>query len=201
MNWNTFILQLFQSAAPYLKKRGDLMHTKVAHQYALVLMNKEGGSKKIVEPAVILHDVGWSSLSTLQIRAAFGVRACGKNADKLNRIHEIKGAVIARHILDNLEYDTQLTKKIVAIIEQHDSGTTASCTEEQIVKDADKLWRFSQKGFWKETQRQGIEPKELYQYLLARYSGWFYTSAALKIAEEEVKNRIHETKQKIKNAK
>jgi len=195
MNWFTFIKQLFQSAEPYLKKRGDFLHTQVAHQYALTLLRQEGGKKKIVEPAIILHDVGWSALRSRQIQVAYGVKSRGKDADQLNRIHELKGAVIAQQILRSLEYDPQIIDKIVSIIKQHDSGITASDMEEQIVKDADKLWRFSQKGFWKEIERQGLEPTELYQYLLTHSSEWFFTDTALRIAEKEIKNRIAETKQ------
>ena len=52
-----------------------------------------------MEPAVILHDVGWSKLTPEQIKIAFGVRAGGEEADRLNRIHEVEGAVIAGQIV------------------------------------------------------------------------------------------------------
>jgi len=189
MNWSIFIRQLFQFAKPYLKKRGDFIHTQVAHQYALILMKQEGGNKKIIEPAIILHDVGWSSLDFTQIKAAYGVRSGGKEADRLNRIHEREGAVIAQQILRSLKYAPQFTDEIISIIQRHDSGINAHSPEEQIVKDADKLWRFSKKGFWKEVERQELEPAELYQYLLKRYPEWFFTDAALIIAKKEIKNR------------
>jgi HD superfamily phosphodiesterase len=199
MNWSTFIQQIFQSAEPYLKKRDDFLHTQVAHQYALLLIKQEGGNKKIIEPAIILHDVGWSSLDPIQIRAAYGVKSGGKKADRLNRIHEREGAVIAMQILQSLKYDLQFTDKIISIIQRHDSGITAPHPEEQIVKDADKLWRFSKTGFWKEVERQKLEPAELYQYLLTRYPEWFFTDTALMIAKKEIKNRGVETMQSAKH--
>jgi hypothetical protein len=73
----------------------------VSHQYALRLVAAEGGEAGIVEPAVILHDVGWSQLEPEQIRVAFGVRTGGEEAERLNRIHEREGAVIARRILQS----------------------------------------------------------------------------------------------------
>ncbi|MCD4720544.1 MAG: HD domain-containing protein [Desulfobacula sp.] len=193
MNWSKFIQRVFQSAEPYLKKRGDILHTQVAHQYTLVLMKQEGGDKKIVEPAIILHDVGWSSLDPIQIQAAYGVRSGGKEADRLNRIHEREGAVIALQILQSLKYAPQFTDEIISIIQRHDSGITARSIEEQVVKDADKLWRFSKIGFWEEIERQELEPAELYQYLLTRYPEWFFTDTALIIAGKEIKKRGVET--------
>ncbi len=78
MDWNEFTRGLFRLAEPYLKIRGDLPHAQVSHRYALRLLEEEGGESRIVEPAVILHDVGWSELEPEQIKIAFGVRAGGR---------------------------------------------------------------------------------------------------------------------------
>ncbi len=103
MDREDFIRTLFRLAEPYLKVRGDLPHARVSHQYALRLLEQEGGEPGIVEPAIILHDVGWSQLTPEQIRIAFGVRAGGEEAERLNRIHELEGAAIARRLLRILE--------------------------------------------------------------------------------------------------
>ena len=192
MDWNEFIRELFRLAAPYLKQRGDLPHAQVSHRYALRLLEAEGGESSIVEPAVILHDVGWSHLTPLQIRIAFGVRAGGEEAERLNRIHELEGTAIARQVLQSLNYNPQWIERIAFLIERHDSGDQADSLEEKLVKDADKLWRFSPFGFWNEIERQGLDQNELYQFLLARYRGWFFTQTAVKMAEEELQSRGQE---------
>ena len=189
MKWTVFTKELFILAGPYLEARGDLLHTRIAHQYSLFLMEKEGGDRRIVEPAVILHDVGWSELKPHEIKVAYGVRAAGENAARLNRIHEVKGAVIARRILEEVSYDSHLIEKITAIIEQHDSGMQIRSLEEALVKDSDKLWRVSQVGFWEEGRRQGVEPVERYKFLMERYKKWFFTKSALAEAEEELEKR------------
>jgi hypothetical protein len=191
-DWSRFIKDLFQIAAPYLNARGDVIHSRVSHGYALILMQHEGGDKKIVEPAIILHDVGWSTLNPQQIEAAYGVRAEGDEAERLNRKHELEGASIARQTLQALDYDQGLIDKIALIIQRHDSGSQADCLEEALVKDADKLWRFSETGFWDEIKRQGLGRRELHQYLSERYQGWFYTPSALSLAEEELEERAKE---------
>ena len=192
MDWNEFIRELFRLAAPYLKQRGDLPHAQVSYRYALRLLEAEGGESSIVEPAVILHDVGWSHLTPLQIRIAFGVRAGGEEAERLNRIHELEGAAIARQVLQSLNYNPQWIERISFLIERHDSGDQADSLEEKLLKDADKLWRFSPFGFWNEIERQGLDRNELDQFLSARYRGWFFTQTALKLAEEELRSRSQE---------
>jgi len=169
--------------------RGDLPHARVSHQYALRLLEEEGGEPGIVEPAVILHDVGWSQLTPEQIQIAFGVRAGGEEAERLNRIHEREGAAIARRILLSLGYFPSWIKQIALLIERHDSGKETDSLEEELLKDADKLWRFSPFGFWNEIERQGLGQRELYQYLSDRYGRWFFTRTAVKLAEEELRER------------
>ena len=192
MEWSQIITQLFRMAEPYLAVRGDVPHAQVSHTYAKNLIEHEGGNKKIIEPAIILHDVGWSCLEPQQIAAAFGVRVSGKEAARLNRIHELEGAAIARQILESVRFDPDLIDKIGVIIQRHDSGTKADSLEEKIVKDSDKLWRLSKTGFWNEKERQGLDPKEFYIYLTERYKSWLYTQTALRRAEEELKARLKE---------
>ena len=190
--WSRFIRIVFRKAAPYLAARDDLFHVQVSHMYSLILMKHEGGNGKIVEPAIILHDVGWSRLKPQEIEAAYGVRSEGEEADRLNRIHESEGAFIAREILESVNYNPHLTDKIASIIQRHDSGHQVDSLEEGLVKDADKLWRFSKIGFWKETERQGLSPKELHHYLSEHYESWFFTRTALDLAAQELKKRNRE---------
>jgi HD superfamily phosphodiesterase len=192
MDRSAFIADLFRLAEPYLAVRNDLPHARVSHQYALRLLAEEGGEPGIVEPAVILHDVGWSQLAPEQIRVAFGVRAGGEEAERLNRIHEREGAVIARRILRSLAYPPLWTERIAALVERHDSGDQADSLEEKILKDADKLWRFSAEGYWKEISRQGLERDELYRYLSVRYRAWFFTATAVRLAEAALEERQKE---------
>jgi hypothetical protein len=189
MKWTELINELFILAEPFLEARGDLLHTRIAHQYSLYLMEKEGGDKRVVEPAVILHDVGWSELKPHEIKVAYGVRAAGENAARLNRIHEMKGAVIARRILEEVGYEPEFIEQITAIIEQHDSGKRIRTLEEGLVKDSDKLWRVSKVGFWAEGKRQDVAPEERYRFLMERYKAWFFTKSALAEAEKELENR------------
>lgn len=191
--WSGFIRRLFQEAEPYLAIRGDMAHIRVSHDYALILIRQEGGDKGIVEPAVILHDVGWSALDPQLIKSAYGIRIEGTaEAKKINRIHEIEGAVIAKDILLSLSYASHLVDRIMTIIERHDSGNHAASVEEQLVKDADRLWRYSEVGFWAEVERQGVSSRTYHQRMIARREEWFFTKTALRMAKQEIKKRGNE---------
>jgi HD superfamily phosphodiesterase len=192
MNWQRFIRELFGLAEPYLKARDDVLHTRVAHKFALDLLEKEAGDKKIVEPAVILHDVGWSQLKPEEIKVAFGVHAKGEKAKKLNRIHEVEGARIAREILTKLGYDRPSTDKIARIIERHDSGKNPQTIEEQLVKDADRLWRFSRIGYDHEMKRQNTTHEVRYHFLTRNMGNWFFTKTAKELAVAELQERVKE---------
>ena len=187
------IQNLFQQAEPYLKMRNDSIHTRVAHDYALLLLEKEGGDRNIVEPAIILHDVGWSALKQDDITQAYGVRATGAKARELNRIHEIQGAGIAAEILAKLGYDTVTICKIVKIIERHDSGKNPDTTEGKLVKDADKLWRFSKIGYPYELQRQATTHAARHAFLSKKINNWFFTRTAKALAEKELQARDKES--------
>jgi HD superfamily phosphodiesterase len=192
MSWQQFIQELFRLAEPYLNVRDDLLHTRVAHQYALELLEKEAGDKKIVEPAVILHDVGWSRLKSEEIKVAFGVNAKGEKGKQLNRIHEVEGAGIAREILMKLGYDRQSTDEIVRIIERHDSGKNPQTSEEKLVKDADRLWRVSRIGYYYEMERQNTTHEVRYRFLTRNMGKWFFTKTARELANRELQERVKE---------
>ncbi|MCF8061563.1 MAG: HD domain-containing protein [Deltaproteobacteria bacterium] len=191
--WPELETRLFEEADIYLEVRGDRLHTRIARQWALALLEQEGGDRRVVEPAVILHDVGWSAVDPVKISAAFGVRADGKaEAREVNRIHEIEGASIARRILESLGYDERLTRRIVRIIERHDSTMEAGSLEERLVKDADKLWRYSGTGFWTEIERQEVDPRSYHRRLTLRRREWFLTRTAFRMAGEELQCRGRE---------
>lgn len=196
MNQEQFTQELFRLAEPYLKARDDVLHTRVAHKYALYLLEKEAGEKSIVEPAVILHDVGWSRLKPEEIKIAFGTHAKGEKAKKLNRIHEVEGARIAREILSKLGYEASSIDKIARIIERHDSGKNPQTIEEKLVKDADRLWRFSKIGYYHEMERQNLTHEARYRFLTRNMGKWFFTKTAKQLADMELQERVKEQSSK-----
>lgn len=62
------------------------------------------------------------------------------------RLHEVEGAKVARKILEGLDDPPEKVEEICRIIRGHVSRKRALSRGDRIVKDADKLFRYSQKG-------------------------------------------------------
>ena len=153
-----------QLAKPYLDTRHNDVHTDISTQLAFELLEREGGDEDIVIPAIILHDTGWKKVpAKLQLKA-FGPKA---SKPELNRLHEVEGVKIAEDILSKLNYDAGKSKCIVEIIDGHDSRLKPLSLYDMIVKDADKLWRYSKSGFYIDIQniynKKANQPANLVQ--------------------------------------
>ncbi len=179
--------RIFELARPLLETRDNVLHTTIAYSFAVRLLAAEGGNPDVVLPAVILHDTGWKSVpEELQLKA-FGP---GRRDREINRIHEIEGAKRAREILEQIDYAPELVDRIAEIILGHDSRKEALSLEDSIVKDSDRLWRFSEEALEVDPARFGI-PAALHAHWLGeQIDTWFYTETAKRIAREEQKKRV-----------
>jgi len=176
---------LFNLARPYLSVRLNQEHTEICYLFARELQEKLGGDKEIIFPAIILHDVGWSAVSQELLPKAFGP----DGDPKINRIHEIEGVKIAAALLQQVPMRDTVRLEICRIIESHDSGNNPRTLEEKIVKDADKLFRFSPRGFAIDVKRFNVDAGEYWQYLAMVKEQWFFTPAGKEIAGREL-NKI-----------
>ncbi len=178
--------EIFKLAAPYLRTRNNELHTKIAYSFALKLLDAEGGDPEVVLPAVMLHDVGWMTIpEDLQLKA-FGP---GENDMEINRRHEVEGARIAGEILEHVRYDPARSEEIVDIILGHDSRKVPLSLNDAIVKDSDKLWRFSKQALALNPERFGIDPAVHTVWLGKKIAKWFFTETAKGLALEEQRSR------------
>ena len=181
--------KIYRLAGPYLDTRDNDLHTRIAYSFALKLLEAEGGDEKIVIPAVLLHDVGWKTVpEELQLKA-FGP---GRNDLEINRIHEVEGAKIARELLQQVGYDSALGDQIVEIIQGHDSRHEAISHNDALVKDSDKLWRFSREAIRVDPRRFGVDSVAHVVWLGRQIDGWFLTATGKKMALAEHKLRLLE---------
>jgi HD superfamily phosphodiesterase len=174
--------ELYRRAKLYLDTRDNDTHTRIAYHYAKQLLEYyPNADEAVVLPAVILHDVGWKMIPEEQQLKAFGPNMRDPN---LRRVHEVEGVRIAREILAAVNYDPVKCEGILTIIDGHDSRTTAISLNDQLVKDADKLCRFTQTGIEIDYRRFGIEPNEYMRYLDGKIEGWLFTTEAKEMARE-----------------
>jgi len=156
------------------------------------LLTAEGGDEPIVIPAVILHDVGWEKVPEELHLKAFGPAA---TIPELNRLHEVEGVKIARGILEKVNYADEDKARILEIIDGHDSREQPVSLNDQIVKDADKLWRYSKQGLHIDSERFGESHMQGLNRLRKYLPVWFYTRTARKLAGNELQKREKESGQ------
>jgi hypothetical protein len=148
-------LALWNAARPWLDVRSNDVHTLIAWRLAGTLLTlRPGAEEAVVLPAIILHDTGWKRMPQEKLALAVGPNA---QFPELQRDHELAGVEIGADILIRLALGLDDTA-ILAIIDGHDTTKAARSAEDAIVKDADKLWRFTPHG-------------------VATIGGWFQTPA------------------------
>jgi hypothetical protein len=182
--------KIFERAKPFLRTRKNLIHTRIALYYALKLLKSEKGDKGAVIPAIILHDVGWKVIPEHLHLTAFGPNPSNP---KLTRLHEQGGARIAKSILEKLHYPSERIEEICQIIKGHDSRKRPISWNDRVVKDADKLWRYSRKGVEIETDRFHISRRKFLNFLEGKIEQWFFLPTSRQWAREELVRRRKET--------
>jgi len=182
--------EIWKLAKPYLNTRSNDIHTAISIRYASTLLEKEGGDEETVMPAIILHDVGWKGVPESEQHKGFGPEIQSHSVQKR---HELEGVTIARRILKRVNYDKEKTHEILQIIEGHDTRKDTLCLNDSIVKDADKLWRFSREGFAIDCERFGLEPTERVKKRDLDIDAIFFTESAKEIARKEVKERLSQS--------
>jgi HD superfamily phosphodiesterase len=185
--------KIHRLADPYLDTRSNDIHTNISIDFAFKLLKEEGGDEGIVIPGIILHDVGWKTVPEELQLTAFGPKATSK---ELNRKHELEGKNIAKEILETVNYDKYKIEEILEIIVGHDSRLEPISLNDKIVKDADKLWRYSKEGFYIDIDRFEQTIQEGIDMIKSPLEEWFFTDTAREMAREEIKNRLEEQEAK-----
>jgi HD superfamily phosphodiesterase len=181
--------RIFQEAKPFLRTRKNLIHTKIVLKYALRLLEEEYGDEAVVVPAVLLHDVGWKVIPEKVQLTAFGPNVSNP---ELARIHEVEGAKIAMGILKALDYSSGKVKEICQIIRGHDTRKRSLSRNDRIMKDADKLFRYSRKGVAIDTNRFRVSRESRLHYLERQIKTWLFLRTSRQWAREELARRIGE---------
>lgn len=186
--------QIWNMALPHQDKRDDAGHAFITLEYAKQLVDLDAGNPDVVLPAIILHDTGWSRLSRDEWMVVFSPEATAADEMVVRLRHQEEGVNIAKEILESIDYPAKWTEEIVEIISQHDTRKGFISNDEGLMRDADKLWRFSKTGFDADVERFGIAPQTLYERLIEQIpsEGFFYSQTSRELAHEELERRRRE---------
>ncbi len=182
--------KIFDRAKPLLRTRKNLIHTQIALRYAQKLLRTVEADDEIVVPAILLHDVGWKAVPEPLQLTAFGPSRSNPQAA---RLHEVEGEKMARKILEGLHYPSEKVEEICQIIGGHDSRKTSISRSDRIVKDADKLFRYSRKGMAIDVNRFRTRRQNYLGYLERHIEKWFFLPASRQLAREELARRRRES--------
>lgn len=132
------------AARPYLDVRSNDEHTLISYRLARALLRRAGGiDEATVLTAILFHDVGWKRIPLEKLTASVGPKP---KYPELQRVHEVEGIAIARPHLEALAIEGVDIETVLSIIDGHDTRKEAISPEDAVVKDADKLWRFTTHG-------------------------------------------------------
>lgn len=135
---------LWQAAKPHLNVRSNDVHTLVAMTFAKQLLDYYPEAEaEIVLPAILLHDTGWSKVPQDKLLLAFGP---GAKYPEIQRLHEVEGVKVAKEIMKEAGFETTRIEAVAQIIDGHDTTSVARSLNDAVMKDADKLWRYSSGG-------------------------------------------------------
>lgn len=138
----------------------------------------------VVRVAILLHDTGWARVDESRIISE-GFSGDWRRAD-VRFEHERHGCDIAREVLPGLGYDDELVTRVTDIIDGHDTRPESHSLEDSLVRDADRLWRFTPTGIALASGWFGLTPAEYCRRLRAEIMPELLTQAAVEMAAAEL---------------
>jgi hypothetical protein len=95
-------------------------------------------------------------------------------------------------LLMQVGLDTKWIPEILTIIDGHDSRPEAISQNDRLVKDADKLWRYTHEGLAIDSERFGETYYDGLQRLRENLPHWFLTATGRQIARDLLSQRERE---------
>lgn len=204
--------EVWKKSLPYQDKRNDTGHAENVTYFALNLLNyiptDKKSAREVVIPSAILHDTGWSQLTEIERKLFYectddgiGKKIWERYEPVLRARHQEQGVCLSKKLLNELNYPLELTSQILEIIYQHDTGKEFLNENDGIMKDADKLWRYTLPHFRLGIRERNLNPDEFSNLLFSNVNkeGFFYSPISREIAEIELKNTLDYWKQKQDN--
>jgi hypothetical protein len=177
------------AARPYMRARKNDVHVPLSFWYAERLLERHPeADADVVLLAIMFHDAGWAVIDEERIYAeGFATRDQEVDlASDVRILHEKEGARIAAEALGGLGEPAAVVEQVVAIIDGHDSRPTALSRNDELVKDADKLWRYSVTGLSVSCDWFGMTPGEYAARLERQVREALFTDAAREIGARDL---------------
>lgn len=136
---------LWRAVEREMRTRGNDIHIPISFAFAERLCDAyPEADSLVVRVAILLHDTGWARVDeTRIISEGFGTNW---RQAQIRFEHEVKGCEIAREVLPGLGYDDEFITRVTDIIDGHDTRPESHSIEDSLMRDSDRLWRFTPAG-------------------------------------------------------
>lgn len=186
----TSLDDLWRAAEPYMRARRNDIHIPLSFYFTELLLDDYPDADELVtRVAILLHDTGWARVDAGTMITE-GFRSANWRQSDARVQHEIEGCNIARELLPGLGFDTAFITQVTDIIDGHDTRLDHHSLEDAIVRDADRLWRFTPTGTAFSAEWFGMTPREIIENLEAVVLDELITASGRRMAEAEMGRTI-----------
>jgi hypothetical protein len=136
---------VWRASETYMRARKNDVHIPLSYAFARKLLKHyPDACEDIVSLAIILHDIGWYSIDMGEIiEKGFGPNMMQSD---VRFLHEREGVRMSREVLEKTNWPESVIAAVGEIIDGHDTRPQARSLNDRVVRDADKLWRFTVTG-------------------------------------------------------
>ena len=137
--------EVWRASETYMRARKNDIHIPLSYAFARELLKRyPEADEDIVSLAIILHDIGWYSIDMRDIiEKGFGPNMMQSD---VRFLHEREGVRMSREVLELTNWPEPVIAAVGDIIDGHDTRPQARSLNDRLVRDADKLWRFTVTG-------------------------------------------------------
>ena len=181
---------LWRAAEPYMRARRNDVHIPLSFYFAeLVLDDYPDADELVTRVAILLHDTGWARIDARRTIDE-GFRSENWRHSDARIQHEIEGCNIARELLPGLGFDDAFIVKVTDIVDGHDTRLDHRSLEDAIVRDADRLWRFTPTGTAFSAEWFGRTPRQIVDQLESTVLDELITASGRRMAEAELDRTV-----------
>lgn len=176
---------VWRASEPYMRARKNDVHIPLSFAFArkLLAIHPEA-DEDIVSLAILLHDIGWWSIDAADIfEKGFGPNMMQSD---VRFLHESEGVRLSRDVLEQTGWPEAVIVAVGEIIDGHDTRPDPKSLNDRLVRDADKLWRFTVTGVAVACDWFKLNPHQYADRLEKTGLSQLETEAGLKMATEEL---------------
>ena len=150
---------VWREAEPYMRARKNDVHIPLSFDWCQRLLDcHPDADRDVCSLAILLHDIGWYSIDMDRILDE-GFRSENPLQSDVRYLHEAEGVRLGTEVLRRTGWGEDMIAQVCEIIDGHDTRPDPRHLNDRVVRDADKLWRYSVPGIAIACDWFGVTPR------------------------------------------